>query len=216
MKSFLVFGLGRFGSNLAKTLVELGYEVLGVDENMDRVQQMSSVLTHVVQGDPKDESFLRSIGVRNFDCAVVSTSSDMQSSTLITMLLKEMGVKYIVSKAQSEVHMRILQRVGADRVVFPEKDMGMKVAQSLAVNNIIDYIELSDHYSIIEVHVPQKWIGKSPKMLQVRTKYGVSILAIKQDGTRQIDVSPDPDRQLMENDILVVLGANEDISRITD
>ena len=178
MKSFVVIGLGRFGSNLARTLSDMGYEVLGVDDDAERVQHMSEYLTHVVQGDTQDENFLRSLGVRNFDCAVVGSSNAMQASILTTLILKDMGVKYIVSKAQSEIHMRILQMVGADKVVFPEKDMGMKVAQSLTVSNVIDYIELSEQYSIMEVRVPNKWVGKSARDLQVRTNYGVSILAV--------------------------------------
>ena len=215
MKSFVVIGLGRFGSNLAKTLFSLGYEVLAIDENEENVQRISNFVTHAVIGDAKDENVLRSIGVRNFDCAVVAVSNDLESSVLISLMLKDMGVKYVVSKAQSDLHAKVLQKIGVDKIVFPEKDMGMKVAQSLAMNNILDYIELSDTYSIVEVIVPPKWVGKTLRDLDVRVNYGVNIIAIRHDVTKQIEVSPNPDNKLMEKDALVIIGSNQDISKIS-
>ncbi len=215
MKSFLVIGLGRFGGNLATTLAEMGNEVLVVDEEEERVQKIADRVTHAVVGDARDEQVLRSIGPRNFDCVVVALSMDMQSSTLVTLMLKEMEAKHIVSKAQSEIHMRILQKVGADLVVFPEKDMGMKVAQRLAMNNIIDYIELSDEFSIVEVRTPAKWVGKSLKELDVRRAFGINILAVKHQGDGRIDISPDPAAKLMPEDVLVLIGSTEDITRVT-
>jgi len=215
MKSFVVIGLGRFGSNLAKTLFSLGYEVLAIDENEENVQKISNFVTHAVIGDAKDENVLRSIGVRNFDCAVVAVSNDLESSVLISLMLKDMGVKYVVSKAQSDLHAKVLQKIGVDKIVFPEKDMGMKVAQSLAMNNILDYIELSDTYSIVEVIVPPKWVGKTLRDLDVRVNYGVNIIAIRHDVTKQIEVSPNPDNKLMEKDALVIIGSNQDISKIS-
>ena len=215
MKSFVVIGLGRFGSNLAKTLFSLGYEVLAIDENEENVQKISNFVTHAVIGDAKDENVLRSIGVRNFDCAVVAVSNDLESSVLISLMLKDMGVKYVVSKAQSDLHAKVLQKIGVDKIVFPVKDMGMKFAQSLAMNNILDYIELSDTYSIVEVIVPPKWVGKTLRDLDVRVNYGVNIIAIRHDVTKQIEVSPNPDNKLMEKDALVIIGSNQDISKIS-
>ncbi|MDP4152956.1 MAG: TrkA family potassium uptake protein [Bacillota bacterium] len=215
MKSFAVIGLGRFGFNLAKTLFSLGYEVLVIDENEDNVQKISDFVTHAVVGDAKDENVLRSIGIRNFDCVIVAVSNHLESSVLISLMLKEMGVKYVVSKVQSEMHAKVLQKIGVDKIVFPEKDMGMKVAQSLAMNNILDYIELSDTYSIAEVMTPPKWVGKTLRELNVRANHGVNIMAIRHDSTKQIDVSPNPDNKLSERDALVIIGSNQDISTIT-
>ncbi|MBC8535211.1 potassium channel family protein [Feifania hominis] len=215
MKSFAVIGLGRFGSNLAKTLFSLGYEVMAVDEDEERVARISDYVTHAVVGDARDEGVLKSIGIRNVDCVVVALSGDMQSSILVTLLLKEMGVKFILSKAMSEVHARVLTKVGADQIVFPEKDMGMRVAQSLAMNNILDFIELSEEYSIVEVVMPERWAGKTLRDLNVRANYGVNIMAIRHEQTKEISVSPNPDEELIAGDALIIIGTNDDITQIT-
>lgn len=214
MKSFVVIGMGRFGSNLAKTLTSLGYEVLALDGDSERIQKISNLVTHAVVGKASDEEVLRAIGVRNFDCAIVAISDDLQASVLITLMLKEMGVKYVVAKAQSDQHAKLLSKIGADKIVFPEKDMGMKVAQSLAMNNILDYIELSDAYSIVEVLVPRNWAGKTLRELNVRSQYGINVMAIRHHVTNEIEVSPGPDDVLSGDDAIVVIGSNTDIGKI--
>jgi len=214
VKSFVIIGVGRFGQNLARTLFKLGHEVLAIDEREDRIQQVSEYVTHAVCGNIRDEHVLRSLGVRNFDCAVVALSEDMGASVLVTLMLKELGVKYIVTRATSDIHRRVLEKMGADRVVFPEQDMGMRLAHNLSAMNILDYIELSDEYSIVETRVPDNWKGKSLRELSVRSRYGVSVMAVKSaDG--DIDVAPDPGRPLGADDTLVIIGANDDLDRLS-
>lgn len=212
MKSFVVLGIGRFGNSLARTLYSLGHEVLAVDENEEVIQEIADHVTHAVVGDCVDEKTLRSLGVRNFDVVVVAIGGDLQSGILATVILKDMGVKMVVAKAQSEIHAKVLQRVGADKVVFPERDMGVRVANNLSTENILDHIELSPDYSIAELKAPAKWVGKTLKALDVRAHYGITILACKND--HDINVSPSADYALCEDDVLIVLGRNEDLSSV--
>lgn len=214
MKSFVIIGVGRFGENLARTLFKLGHEVLAIDEREDRIQQVSEYVTHAVCGNILDEHVLRSLGVRNFDCVIVALSEDMGASVLVTLMLKELGVRYIVTRATSDLHRRVLEKMGADRVVFPEQDMGTRLAQNLAAVNILDYIELSEEYSIVETRVPEHWKGKSLRELNVRTRYGVNVVAIK-SADESIDVSPDPGKPLKKDDTLVIIGANDDLGNLT-
>lgn len=213
MKSYVVIGIGRFGYNLAVTLSKIGNEVLVIDEDEETIQKISDDVTHCIVGDAEDEAVLKSIGVRNFDCAIVAFSSDIQSSVLITLMLKELGVPFVVAKAKSEIHRRVLEKVGADKIVFPERDMGVKFAQSLSSANIMDYIELSDAYSIIETKMPEQWIGRSLKELDIRNRYSINVLAIKDGKTGTIDISPNPDDLMQENDIAIVIGSTDDLNR---
>lgn len=215
MKSFAVIGIGRFGSNLAVTLHSLGYEVLALDEDEDRISHIAECVTHAVTGDPKDEAVLRAVGIRNFDCAIVALSEDTQTSILVTLMLKEMGVPFIVARAISELHKRVLQKVGADKVVCPEKEMGTKLAQSLAMTNILDYIDISNDYSIVEIKTPQKWIGKSIKQLNLRQEYGISVLLVKRQDTEVVDVTPNFDYILNTDDVMIVAGTHKNFSKLT-
>ncbi|MGI6703558.1 MAG: potassium channel family protein [Clostridia bacterium] len=212
LKQFAVLGLGRFGSSLAKALYGLGHDVLALDEREDVVQDISESVTHAVQADATDESTLRSLGLRNFDVVIISIGSDIQASILITLIVKELGVKYVVAKAQSELHAKVLYKIGADRVVLPERDMGLRVAHNLVSSNILDFIELSSDYSIIEIAALDRWKGKNLKELNMRGKYGVNIIAIKRDGG--INASPGAEDRILEGDVLVVIGDNDDISRL--
>lgn len=212
MRSFVVLGMGRFGQSVAKTLYELGYEVLAIDMDEETIQNMTDYVTHAVIGDVTDENTLKSLGVRNFDVAVVTIGGDIQASILVTLMLKEMGVKYILAKARSEIHARVLEKVGADRVIFPEQDMGTRVAHNLVSSNILDYIELSPDYSIIEIAAPQSWVGKSLVKLNVRVRYGINIMAIKNGN--EINISPRADDTIKQDDVLVVIGANADINKL--
>ncbi|MDD2574770.1 MAG: TrkA family potassium uptake protein [Bacillota bacterium] len=212
MKQFAVLGLGRFGSSLARTLYGLGHDVLALDEREDAVQNISESVTHAVQADATDESTLRSLGLRNFDVVIISIGSDIQASILVTLIVKELGVKYVVAKAQSELHAKVLYKIGADRVVLPERDMGLRVAHNLVSSNILDFIELSSDYGIIEIVALDGWKGKTLKELNMRGKYGVNIIAIKRDG--EINVSPGAEDRILENDVLVVIGDNDDIARL--
>ncbi len=204
MKSFLVIGLGRFGSEVARKLSEQKGEVLAMDRRNDLVQQLSNDVTHAVVGDSQDKEVLRALGAGNFDCAVVAIGGDLSASVLTVMNLKELGVPYIVCKAHDETHRRVLEKLGADRVVIPEQENADRLAKSLSSTNVLDYIVLSNEYGIIEVPVPKVWVGKSLKELNVRAKLGINILAIKHDG--MTDVSPAADYVLSGDAIMLVLG----------
>ncbi|TXK84309.1 TrkA family potassium uptake protein [Paenibacillus sp. N3.4] len=206
---YVVIGLGRFGSSISKELVKLGYEVLGIDKDEEAVDEMSSELTHAVVADSTDEEVLKSLGVRNFDCAVVSIGDDIQASILTAIVLKDLGVKKVVAKALSELHGKVLNKLGVDRVIYPERDMGIRVAHQLVSPNLLDYIEISKDYTIVELSVPKGLCGLSIKELDPRAKYGCSVVAInKQKG---IIIAPTASDVVNENDVMVIIGTNEQI-----
>ena len=213
MKSFLVIGLGKFGKSCAKELVNLNYDVLGVDENPRLVNEAASYLTHTVQADSTDEDFLRSIGVHSFDSCIVAIGDDQEASVMITVLLKEHGAKHIIAKAQSEIHAKILQKIGADQVVLPEHDMGIKLAHSLTHKNIYDLIDISDDYSIVSITAPKEWINKSLGQLSPRDKYGVNVIAIE-SSLNEPNVFPNANTVINKNDVVVVIGADENLEKL--
>ena len=214
MKTFVVIGLGRFGMSVAEELSRLGHEVLVIDGSEENVQQIASQVTHAVAGDARDPSVLRALGVRNYDCAVVAVGDDVGNSALITLNLKELGVKKVVAKAQSMVHWKVLEKIGADLVVFPEQEMGLKLAQSLSNSNILNFIELSEDYGIVEIAGPIDWQGRSLKDLNVRAKYGVNVIAVR--AGEEINVAPGGDYVLSSSDVVVALGRTEDTNRLHD
>ncbi len=217
MKSFLVIGLGRFGQALAQELCNLGHEVLAIDTNADKVREIADHVTQSVMGDARDPEVLRALGVDHFDCAVVAIGNDVGSSALITMGLKEMGMPSVICKAHSEIHRRVMEKMGADRVMIPEQETALRLAQNLANTNILNFIELSPEYSIMERKVPQSWVDQTLIQLGVRAKYNLNIIAIRsggQEGAGSMSVSPGGNYQLHRADVLVVLGRNEDIERL--
>lgn len=211
-KQFIVIGLGRFGTSVAETLYSLGNDVLAVDHDEEVVQNISDKVTHAVQVDANDENSLRALGIRNFDCAVISIGSDIQSSVLATLLVKELGVKHIVAKATTASHAKVLYKIGANRVVFPERDMGVRVAHNLVSSNILDYIELSPDFSIAEVVSPEEWHNKTLRELNIRAQYGINVMAIKRNN--DIDVSPSPDNIIEQGDIIVAIGGIGDLNKL--
>ena len=212
MKSFVVVGLGRFGMQAATKLCEEGCEVLAIDSKSEMVQQISDNVTQAVVADARDKDVLRALGVKDFDCAIVAIGDSLADSVLATMNLKELGVPYIVCKAYDETHRQVLKKLGADRVVIPEKENADRLAMSLASVNVLDYIELSEDYGIVEVPAPSAWQEKSLIELNIRAKLGVNILAIKRDG--DITVSPAADFRIMQGDVLVVLGHTDALEAI--
>lgn len=206
MKSYVVIGLGRFGQTLARQLCMLGAEVLAMDVNQDLVQQVSDDVTHAVVGDAQDKDVLRALGVRDFDCAIVAIGSDLAASVLTVMNLKELEVPYVISKAHDETHRRVMEKLGVDRVVIPEQENATRLARSLNSHNVLDYIELSEDYGILEIPAPKSWIGKTLKELNIRAKLGVNIIAVESGS--QTNVSPAADYQIQEGDIMVILGDN--------
>ena len=204
MKSYMVVGLGRFGTEVARKLCELGCEVMAIDASSEPVQQLSSAVTHAVVANAQDKEVLRALGAKDFDCAIVCIGGSLGDSVLATMNLKELGVGHIVCKAHDETHRQVLLKLGADQVVIPEQENAARLARSLSNPNVLDYIELSDAYGIIEVPAPKKWLDKTLKELNVRAKLGVNIIAVKRDGV--INVSPAADYLIQLGDTMVVLG----------
>ena len=204
MKSYIIVGLGRFGTEAARRLYELGCEVLAIDRSTELVQQISSYVTQAVVGDARDKEVLKALGAKEFDCAIVAIGNSLGDSVLSTINLKELGVPYVVCKAYDETHRQVLLKLGANKVVIPEQEQANRLARNLSSPNVLDYIELSDAYGIIEVPAPAPWIGKSLKDLNVRAKLGVNIIAVKQ-GDR-INVSP--------GDIMEILGDTDALTRV--
>lgn len=209
---FVVFGLGKFGRSVAYTLVENGREVLAIDINEEVIQDVSDAVTHAVQADVTDGDALKALGVGNFDVAVIAISNNLQASIMSTILAKELGVPYILAKAQNDIHKRVLEKVGADKVIFPEREIGVRIANNLISENFVDYIELSDDYSIVEVEVLDEWVGKSLKETNMRVHYGINVMAIRTGDS--ISITPGPDLILKDSDILVVIGSNDNLRKI--
>jgi len=213
MKQFLVIGLGRFGMSLAMTLAEKGYEVLGIDHREGPVQEASGILTQAVQLDATIDKDLLSVGITNFDVAVVAIGNDIEASILCTLILKEVGIPYIVAKAQGPLHGKVLKKIGADRVVFPERDMGIRVATNLVSTNLLDYIDLSDDFSIREITAPKFVVDKTLAELKLPTKLGINIIAIK-TGAENINITPGANDVIKSGNVLVVVGENRQLDRL--
>lgn len=211
-KQYAVIGLGRFGTSVARTLYESGNDVLAIDKDAEAVQEISDYVTHSVVIDATDESALANLGIRNFDVAVVAIGGNIQSSILATLLIKEAGVKYIVAKGNNELHAKVLYKTGADKVILPERDMGVRVAHNIVSSNILDYIELASDYSIMEIEALEKWVGKTLKELDIRKKYGINIIAIKTK--EEINVSPSPDLKIADKDILIAIGKDKNLEKL--
>lgn len=212
MKQFIVLGLGRFGSAVATTLVKLGHEVLGVDNDVERVNALKDKITQAVQADITEEKVLKELGVKNFDAAIVSIATDLESSILVTMLLKEIGLKYIVAKAQNNLHAKVLEKIGVDKIVFPERDMGIRIARSLITPNIKDYLELEPDYSIIEIETLPEFADKTLSKLDLRNKYGINVLAIKRNNS--FNISPQAKDIIKKEDLLIVIGETKKITEL--
>lgn len=210
-KEFAVIGLGRFGGSICHALAEEGMEVMAIDVNEDRVNEFAKIASHAVVGDTTDESVIKSLGIRNFDHVIVAIGDNIQASILTTLILKEVGVKKITVKAQNDYHAKVLRKIGADHVVHPERDMGRRIAHSIVSNNVLDYLELSDEHSIVEIVANEKLAGHSIIDLDIRAKYGINIVAIKRKN--EIIVSPQANEKIQFDDILIVIGADVDINR---
>ncbi len=216
MSSFLVIGMGRFGSSVATELYELKHDVLVVDEKEDNVANVVNHVTEVIIGDAKDETVLRSLDIYSFDCVIVAMAGTIEDSVLTTIMLKEMGAKMIVCKAQNEWHAKILTQIGADKIIRPESDMGKQVALSLVRKNIIDYFEISPDYGVLEIVTPNQWIGKNIRENNLRSKYGITVIAIRNPETEKMIYSPIADELLHEGDTLTLIGSKKDLEKISD
>ncbi len=212
MKSMLIIGMGNFGHHLCENLIELGNDVMIVDWDEDKVSDMIYKVTNVQIGDCTDPDVVKSIGVGNFDLVFVCIGTNFQSSLEITDLVKSMGAKYVISKATRSVHAKFLLKNGADEVIYPERDIAERYARKCSADNVFDYIELDNDYSISEMSPPKSWIGKSIKDLDIRNKYKVSIVGIK-EGT-EMNILPEPTYEFKETDHIMVLAADSDLQKI--
>ncbi|MGI5849028.1 MAG: potassium channel family protein [Christensenellales bacterium] len=212
-KNYIVIGLGRFGFSLAQTLYEMGHDVLAIDNSQELVESVSPYVTHAVQADATDEKSLRALGISNMDVAIICMGDDIKASILVTILCKEIGVATVIAKAQDELHGKVLSRIGADKVVYPERDMGIRVAQHLTCSNLLEYIDLSDEYSIAEIEVPKEWEERTITELDLRKRYGINVMAIKTPDD-SLNINPSGDSVLKCKDTLVVIGSMHDIQNL--
>ncbi|WP_174613104.1 potassium channel family protein [Virgibacillus ihumii] len=210
-REFAVIGLGRFGGSICRELSMEGMQVLAIDNDEDKVNEYKNIASHAVIADSTDEVTLKELGIKNIDHVIVAIGDNIQASILTTVVLTDLGIKKITVKAQNEYHEKILNKIGADQVVHPERDMGKRIAHNIISSNILDYLELSDDHSIVEVKAGEKMQGKSLVDLDIRANYGCNVVAIKRD--KSINVSPSADDLLDSEDILIVIGADNDISR---
>lgn len=213
-KQFAIIGLGRFGSSVAESLHLLGYEVLAVDKNPENVQHIAQYVTHVVEADTTDESTLIEIGIRNFDVVVIAIGEDIQASIMTTLLLKELGVKKVVAKAQNNLHGKVLEKIGADKVVYPERDMGTRLVHNLISPSILEYVELSKNHSIVEINANRFFADKTLNELDFRQRFGSSVMAIKSN--EELYIAPPANYVIHENDLLFVIGHNDDLKKLQE
>lgn len=211
MKEIAVIGLGKFGSSVAKAYAQAGGNVLAIDNDEEKIQEISTFVTYAVRADVTDADVVRTLGLSNVDVAVVAITDSLEASVMATILSKEEGVPYVMAKAQNEVHAKVLKKVGADKLIFPEKEMGIRIAKNIQLNLLMDLVDLSDKYSIIEIKTPTGWIGKNLKELDVRRKYGINIIGLRVDNSIEVNISPD--MPLAENMVLIVIGDNDRINR---
>ncbi len=213
-KQFAVVGLGRFGGSICKELSRQGMEVLAIDTDEHKVNEYKNIVTHAVVADSTDEQALKSLGIRNFEHVIVAIGDNIQASILTTLILEELGVKHITVKAQNDYHEKVLSKIGADKIVHPERDMGVRIAHNIVSKNVLDYLELSEEYSIVELVAGNIMHGKSLVELNIRAKYGCNIMAIKRN--EKINVSPMANEKILKGDILIVIGADKDIHRLEE
>ena len=211
-KEFVVFGLGKFGLSVAKTLADNGCQVMAVDSEQSKVEEIANEVTYAVCTDVTDADAIHSLGIRNFDGAIVAIGENLEASVLVTIISKEMGIPFVLAKAQTELHAKVLKRVGADKIIFPEKESGIRIANNLVSGNFFDAIELSSKYSMMDLDVPAEWVGKSLRELNLRATKKINIIGIKQK--EEFEITPDPDMPLTEDDILVVIGRNQTLTKL--
>lgn len=210
-KQYAVFGLGSFGESVAVALQELGCEVVVVDNHMERIEDISPYVSYAVQADIEDPEVIRSLGARNLDGVVVAVADDMEASIMATLVSKEIGVPYVLAKAKNELHAKVLKKIGADSIIFPEKEIGQSVARNLVSGEFVDWISLSPDYSITEIQVPEKWIGKSLSEIDVRRTRDVNVVGVRIG--EKIQVTIDPEEPLQKEMMLIMIGSNEALEK---
>ena len=211
-KQYIVVGLGRFGRAIAETLCQDGAEVLGVDQRMDVVERLRDELTQTIQMDAMDRDALETLGVQDFDIVFVTMGSDIRASGTIVLLLKELGARHIIAKAHDEFHGRMLEKLGADQVLFPERDMGRRVAHSLVSGNVIEFMELSTQYSMAEIRPKPEWVGKSLKELAMRSSMDINVVAVRNGDS--VNAMPQPETRISEGDVMLVVISESALAKM--
>ena len=213
-KSFLVIGAGRFGKSVARTLYSEGHDVMVIDKDEELIQQISGEVTDAITADITSESCVKALGVRDFDAVVLAIGFDVQASIMAAILLIEKEAKYVVAKAQTDLHGKVLDKIGVDRVIYPERDMGHKIARSLIAPTIIDMIELSADYSVVEVKAPAEMVGKTLLELNLRARYGISVIALRRNSGGATNISPLAEDVVETDDIIVAIGENKGLQKL--
>lgn len=214
-QTFAVIGLGRFGGSVCKTLADAGQEVLAIDKYESRVNDYKDIATQAVVADAQDEDVLRSLGIRNVDHVIVAIGEDIQASILVTLMVKEQGVKYVTAKAQNEYHAKVLEKLGVDRVVHPERDMGVRIGRSLTSKNMVDYLDLDANFKLAEILITNpEFVGKSLAEMDFRDRYGLNVIALAH--SRQEMVLPSAGDVLTENDSILVAGPTREIDKFEE
>lgn len=211
-KQYAVFGLGNFGKHLALGLENLGCEVIVVDNSMEKIQEIADKVSYAMCANIEDPEVIKSLGARNLDGAVIAISENFGTSIMATIMAKEIGIPYVLAKAQSSLHATVLKKVGADAVVHPEKEMGRSIARTMVSGNFADWIELSPDYSLVEIEIPDEWIGKRLVDLQIREKYGINVVGTIENGV--VDVTINPQRPFNKNLIVILIGSNEALQKL--
>lgn len=210
-KEFVVIGLGRFGGSIARELIRLGADVMAIDTLQEKVDEFAKIATQAVIADTTDEEVIKQLGLSEFEHVIVAIGEDIQASILTTLILKELGSQKVTVKAQNDYHEKVLRKIGADFIVHPERDMGIRIANNMMSSNVLDYLELSDEHSIMEIKANDRIAGNSLADLDIRANYGINIVGIKRDD--EIVISPAADEKILLGDILLVIGAVVDINR---
>lgn len=215
-KQFVVLGLGIFGSTIAKKLASYNYEVIAVDKSMDCVNRVSEFVTQAIKADFTDIDQLRAIDVSECDAAIVATGSLLEESIMAVMNLKELGVPFIIAKAKNRKYKQVLEKLGADRVVRPEKEMGVRIAKQLVSKNIVDLIDIDKEYSMVEMLTPKKWVDKTLIELNLRDNYGLNVIGIRKKGDSHLDPNPNPNEKINDDDTIFFIADHEMFTKIDD
>lgn len=213
-KQYGVFGLGNFGTSVALTLESLGCEVLAVDKSMEKIQEISDQVSYAMKADVEDEEVMEAIGARNLDGAVIAISENLEASIMATIMAKEIGIPHVIAKAQTELQGRVLKKVGADAIVYPEKEMGIKIARGIVATNFAEWIDLSPEYSLVECKIPRSWVGKTLLELKIREKNGINVVGMKCNG--KVDISINPAEPFPGEGVVILIGANHALKALEE
>ena len=216
MKSILLIGLGRFGKHLARMLSQYEHDILAIDNDEGRVNDILPYVPNAEIGNVTSEAYIDSLGVRNFDECIVAMGNNFQTSLEVTALLNEKGAKHIISRADSDSHAKLLRLVGADDTIYPEKDMANRLAVKLSSKSVLDYFEITSCFSIYEIPVPEKWKGKTIREIDVRSRYNVNVLATRVKGSPELNPMPDADYTFLQDDTILILGCNKDVNKLIE